>query len=43
MAKPSSYQILANRADWRSWLEAHYASQAELWLAINPDPTRSSA
>jgi uncharacterized protein YdeI (YjbR/CyaY-like superfamily) len=34
MPKPSSYQIFATRADWRAWLETHYAGQAELWLAI---------
>jgi len=34
MPKPSSYQTFASRADWRSWLESHYAGQSELWLAI---------
>ena len=34
MPKPSSYQIFATRADWRAWLQANYANQSELWLAI---------
>jgi uncharacterized protein YdeI (YjbR/CyaY-like superfamily) len=34
MPKPSSYEIFATRAEWRGWLEAHYADQAELWLAV---------
>jgi len=34
MPKPSSYEIFATRAEWRSWLEANHAGQSELWLAI---------
>ena len=34
MPKPSSYQIFASPADWRTWLQANYANQPELWLAI---------
>ena len=34
MPKPSSYQIFATPAGWRSWLQAHYAGESELWLAI---------
>ncbi len=34
MPKPGDYQIFATPAGWRAWLEANYAGQAELWLAI---------
>jgi len=34
MPKPSSHQIFATPAGWRAWLEAHYAGESELWLAI---------
>ena len=34
MPKPSSYQTFASRAEWRGWLQDHYADQTELWLAI---------
>ena len=34
MPKPSSYQIFATPAGWRAWLQAHYAGESELWLAI---------
>jgi uncharacterized protein YdeI (YjbR/CyaY-like superfamily) len=43
MAKPGSYQIFASRADWRSWLEDHFADQAELWLAIYKKGTGKTA